>query len=157
MYFENLLIYFHNPFHLFPQPVMKESFKSHIFLFWNQKLWVENPELLNLHKRLSIQPLVIAHGTPILPIVNTYILLVLRWILQEWGFYLEGVRLWRTTVSYSQEMMWVTFRWASLYPDAFNIILLFHLFLFQSIAKNQDSLLEQATPKCRDIRNCDVC
>ena len=39
--------------------------KNHIFIFWNQKLLVDNSELLNLHKRLSIQYLIIADSRPI--------------------------------------------------------------------------------------------
>ena len=37
--------------------VEEAALKSHIFIFWNQKLRVDNSELLNLHKRLSIQSL----------------------------------------------------------------------------------------------------
>tara|TARA_Y100000780_G_scaffold66823_1_gene59909 strand:- start:19 stop:189 length:171 start_codon:yes stop_codon:yes gene_type:complete len=44
--------------------------------FWFQLTPSGDPELLNLHKRLSIQLLVIANGTPILPVVNTLILLM---------------------------------------------------------------------------------
>ena len=35
--------------------VEEAALKSHIFIFLNQKLRVDNSELLNLHKRLSIQ------------------------------------------------------------------------------------------------------
>jgi len=31
--------------------------------------------------------------------------------MQEWGFYLEGVWLWRISGGYSQEMMWLTLWW----------------------------------------------
>ena len=44
---------------------MEISLKRQIFIFWNQKLWVDNPELLNLHKRLSVQYLVIVNFRPI--------------------------------------------------------------------------------------------
>ena len=57
--------------------------KSHIFIFWNQRLLVENPELLNLHKRLMIQSLIFAHSITISTYANTYILLVERFVLQE--------------------------------------------------------------------------
>ena len=44
--------------------VEEAALKSHIFIFWNQKLRVDNSELLNLHKRLSIQPLILGDSTP---------------------------------------------------------------------------------------------
>ena len=47
---------------------MEISLKRQIFIFWNQKLWVENPGLLNLHKRLSVQYLVAANYGPIFTI-----------------------------------------------------------------------------------------
>jgi hypothetical protein len=44
-----------------------------------------------MHKRLPIQSLIIKNGTPILIVVNTYILFVLRDNLQESGKVIEGV------------------------------------------------------------------
>ena len=40
--------------------------ENHIFIFWNQKLWVENPKLMNMHNRLSIQSLLFANYRPII-------------------------------------------------------------------------------------------
>ena len=40
----------------------------------NQRLWVENPELLNMHKRLTIKSLFIEYSRSILRVVNNYIL-----------------------------------------------------------------------------------
>ena len=44
--------------------VEEAALKSHIFIFWNQKLRVDNSELLNLHKRLSIQSLIFEKYRP---------------------------------------------------------------------------------------------
>ena len=48
--------------------VEEAALKSHIFIFWNQKLRVDNSELLNLHKRLSVQPIIIANYRPMFTI-----------------------------------------------------------------------------------------
>ena len=59
--------------HLFPSPVMRgNKLENHIFIFCNQKLWVENPELLNLHKRLSVKPLIIQSYRPIFTICQHF-------------------------------------------------------------------------------------
>ena len=55
----------------------------------NQRRWVENPELLNLHKRLSIQSPVIANCRPIFPICQDL------YTLGRGMFYKNEGRLWR--------------------------------------------------------------
>ena len=40
--------------------------ENHIYIFWNQKLWVENPKLMNMHNRLSIQSIFFANYRPII-------------------------------------------------------------------------------------------
>ena len=52
--------------------VEEAALKSHIFIFWNQKLRVDNSELLNLHKRLSIQPLIFANCRPMFTICQHF-------------------------------------------------------------------------------------
>ena len=49
--------------------------KSHIHILESETL-SEDPELLKLHKRLSIQSLIIVLNRPISTYVNTYIILV---------------------------------------------------------------------------------
>ena len=44
--------------------VEEAALKSHIFIFWNQKFRVDNSELLNLHKKLSIQSLIFEKYRP---------------------------------------------------------------------------------------------
>ena len=67
--------------------VEDEVLKSHIFIFWNQKLRVENLELLNLHKRLTNQSLIFGNIILISPFVNTLKLLVQRFDLQGMGIW----------------------------------------------------------------------
>ena len=85
--------YVKNLFHLVLQSQeFIANLKSHIFIFWNQKLWVENTNLLNLHKRLSIQSLVIANFRPMFTICQHYCFIV-------WGvFYKNRGRLWRLSL-----------------------------------------------------------
>jgi len=47
-----------------------------------------------LHKRLSVQSPVIANGKPILTVVNSYILLVYRFVLLECGDFTDLVSDW---------------------------------------------------------------
>jgi len=55
---------------------------NHLSIFWNQRLWVDNPELLNLHNRLSIKSLIFVDDTPKLPVVNTYSFIYVVGVLQ---------------------------------------------------------------------------
>ena len=48
------------------------NLKSHIFIFCNQRLSVDDPELLKLNTRLSVQSLIIADSSPILAICQDY-------------------------------------------------------------------------------------
>ena len=65
--------------------------KNHIFIFWNQRLRVDNPELLNLHKRLTIQPLVIKIYRPMSPICQRYYFTVGEKFYKNMGILLGGL------------------------------------------------------------------
>ena len=72
--------------------VEEAALKSHIFIFWNQKLRVDNSELLNLHKRLSIQSLIFEkYRTMSTVCQHLYTLGAVVCFTRIWGFYLEGV------------------------------------------------------------------
>ena len=75
--------------------------KSHIHILESETL-SDNPELLNLHKRLSIQPLIFANITPMSTIFQVYYLIV------GGVFYKVVGRLWR--VSDCEELVGVTLR-----------------------------------------------
>ena len=47
-----------------------------IFIFWNQTLCVNNPELANVHKRLSNQSQIIAYFIPMSTICQVYYFIV---------------------------------------------------------------------------------
>ena len=80
--------------------------KSHILILESEKLWVGNPELLKLYKRLSIQLLIFANYRPMSTICQHYYFTV------GWEMFYKKVGrlwklsdLWRISGSYSQEMM----------------------------------------------------
>ena len=80
---------------------MKIRFKSHIFTFCKQKLWVNNPELLNLHKRLLVQSLIFDDYRPMFTICQDFYTLGVEVCFTMCGdFYLKGseygFNCWRT-------------------------------------------------------------
>jgi len=82
---------------------VKISFKSHIFTFCKQKLWVNNPELLNLHKRLLVQSLILANFIPMTTICqHLYTFVEEVKFTRKWDF------TWR--VSDCEELVGVTHR-----------------------------------------------
>ena len=78
--------------------ILKQCAKSFSFFLpetnktmFDQRLWVDNPELLNLHKRLLVQSLIFANVTPMSTICQVYYLIV------GGMFYKKVGRLWRVS------------------------------------------------------------